>query len=323
MSKLHVIKTLDYLEFQEFVKSTVPYDEIYLVKPNWFHPRYASYTDPKILDAVLTALPGKKYILESHTYQRNEDNIDVAAEEVDKKRDYIREQDKKFIDNLGFSRVLKKHDAEYINITEEWWKGETVNPGIIKQIVESMYTPIHRHELYGCVPKKLMKFRGRTMINLAKLKMESGDGRDEFSLTMKNLFGLIPHPNRLEFHNDLPRNISDMNKIYCSLFNVIGICEAIKNLVVFRQTGKYTTSWNNFDVFQNSGFAVCGKNLNEVDIYIGRIFGFDFTTKPLVQLAQEIYGLVDDVNWPNLIDRIDPFAPVACTYSKNLIGIVS
>ncbi|HHU32121.1 MAG: DUF362 domain-containing protein [Zhaonellaceae bacterium] len=289
LSGLHfkLVKNKD--EFISFIKATIPQDDLYIIKPNWFDPRPGSYTDAETLDAVFTALPGKKIVIEGHSHSRNDLSIKITPDNMDEKREWIRTQEKEYLNRLGIKDVLDKHNVEYINITEEWWKGKTVPGEVIKGIVESKFTPVGHQEFYQVVPLKLFELKGKTLIDLARVKMSSPTCRD-FSLTMKNLFGLLPQPSRYKYHDNLPESIVDINKVYRALFNVLGLCEGVKQAVIFLENGKYSTPWSHFDVVENLGIVACSKELVDLDVFIGRLFNEDLTKRTLVQLARKAFG---------------------------------
>ena len=106
-------------------------------------------------------------------------------------------------------------------------------------------------EFYQVVPLKLFELKGKTLIDLARVKMSSPTCRD-FSLTMKNLFGLLPQPSRYKYHDNLPESIVDINKVYRALFNVLGLCEGVKQAVIFLKT-ENILHLEPFDVVENLG----------------------------------------------------------------------
>jgi len=142
------------------------------------------------------------------------------------------------LDARGYSDLFKEFNVEYVNIADEVWNGRNADPADVKQIVESKYGEVFTEKLYGIVPKKLYNLRGSTFISLAKLQYY-------LSFTMKNLLGMIPDPYRAWWHGTnkqpkIAKSIIDVNKIYRSLFNVYGICEAIYSTQVIHPEGKFT-----------------------------------------------------------------------------------
>ena len=86
------------------------------------------------------------------------------------------------------------------------------------------------------VPKKFYDLRGSTFISFAKLKHYT-------SFTIKNIFGMILDPLRPWQHglkrSRIASSIIDINKIYHSLFNVYGICEALNATAFSHPEGKF------------------------------------------------------------------------------------
>ena len=110
-------------------------------------------------------------------------------------------------------------------MTEEVWNGRSAEAREVAQLIERRYPCAVHSELYECVPQRLFELRGAPMLNLAKLKV-AGAGSDAmfFSLSMKDIFGLIPEPDRSDYHgNDsagLASSITGMCKIYTALFDI-------------------------------------------------------------------------------------------------------
>jgi len=283
----------------------------FLVKPNWFDPRPGSYTDARLLDLVLSALPGKKTIIEGHSHARNDLSMKITPENQDVQREWIRRQERDYLSRLGLYEVMARHGVDYVNVTEEVWAGRTAPAEVVRGLVEERYGPVGHPELYGSVPQKLFDLRGRTLIDLARVKMTSPSTRD-FSLTMKNLFGLVPPPSRMNYHDDLPRSIVDIDMIYGSLFDVVGLCEGIYHSVIFWSGGRFSTPWSRFDVIKDLGLAVCGRHLPTVDVFVGRLFGQNLEQRAVVKLGMEVFGRVrpgDVAAAPLLVDVSTDFAP--------------
>ncbi len=283
----------------------------FLIKPNWFDPRPGSYTDARILDLVLSTLPGKKTIIEGHSHARNDLSMKITPENQDAQRDWIRRQEGDYLTRLGLYDIMARHGVEYVNITEEVWAGRTAPADVVRGLVEKKYGPVGHQELYGSVPGKLFDLRGHTLIDLARVKMTSPTTRD-FSLTMKNLFGLVPPPSRMTYHDELPRSIVDIDMVYGALFDVVGLCEGIHHSVVFWEGGRFATPWSHFDVIRDLGVAVCGRHLPTVDVFVGRLFGQDLEQRAVVKLGMEVFGRVrpEDVSAaPVLVDVSTDFVP--------------
>lgn len=266
--------------------------DLFLIKPNWFDPRPGSYTDARVLDLVLSALPGKKIIIEGHSHSRNDLSRRITPENMDAERDWIREQEARYLEKLGLKEVMERHGVEYINVTEEFWAGRLADPRLVRDLVLSKYGPLTHTEFYSFVPERLFALRGVTLVDLARIKMTSPTSRD-FSLTMKNLFGLLPQPSRLRYHDQLAESINDINKVYRSLFRVFGLAEGIYQAVIFWEGGRFTTPWSRFDVVKDLGIALCGFDLAAVDVAAGRLFGQDLLERAVIKLARRDFGDFD------------------------------
>jgi len=197
-----------------------------IIKPNWGFS--VVFTEAKILDWVLSAINGEALVVESYGWARCEEAI-TKKEYGSMERTVLRKNDQWFLEYSGLDKVLEEHQVEYLNITEEVWAGRTVNAEEVKDEVEELFPAVHNEEMYSYVPESLYGMRCGTLLSLAKLKFL---GRDiGVSLSIKNLFGMIPGPDRRKFHGDnnslMDQSILDINKIYHAMFPVKGVVEAI------------------------------------------------------------------------------------------------
>jgi hypothetical protein len=197
-----------------------------VIKPNWGFS--VIFTEAEILDWTLAAIDGDALVVESYGWAR-------CREAVEEKkygpfsREALRKADKWFLRYSGIDKVLKKHDAEYLNITEEVWADQIADQETIQSIVEDSYSPLHMEKMSSFVPQRLYDLSDGTFLNLSKLKFMGDD--IVISLSLKNLFGMIPGPDRGEFHGEMNKamnpSIIDMNKIYRSLFKTKGVVEGV------------------------------------------------------------------------------------------------
>ena len=137
------------------------------------------------------------------------------------------------------------------------------------------------------------------MISFAKMKgVEPLDStREEYrpSLTLKCLFGMIPHPQRTIFHglnhSELSQNIVDINKIYHALFNVVGINEALHTCMVSDPNGPYKANWGScYDVIKNAGLVAFGRDLVNLDAFTCKLLGKYPERVPYLRLATKAFG---------------------------------
>jgi uncharacterized protein (DUF362 family) len=271
-----------------------------VIKPNWTSWDYGFYTDPETLDVLLSQISGKKYVIESYMYGRTDGTIPITAENAKAHWDYLRQQDAYFLEHTGMGKILTKHNAEYINITEEWWSNRTVPASDIRQIVEKHYRPVAHPELYGMIPEKLMQLRHLPLISYAKIKYTVPTVANFSTFSMKNMFGLIPVPHREQYHGadfdtGLSRSIVDILTIYTSLFKVIGMNEGIYHIPVTREEGKniYSMLWTEYDVIENAGLILGSEDLVTLDAVTNKMVGIDPETRSILKIGGEVFGQWD------------------------------
>jgi uncharacterized protein (DUF362 family) len=205
--------------------------------------------------------------------------------------DELRKQDKWFLDEFGFTDLFNEYGVDYVNVTEEVWQGRTADAEKIKEAVETRFTPVLREELYRYVPQQLYKLRGATLISFGKVKGIRGTFP---SLTMKNLFGLIPDPLRSWWHgsNDelLGRSIVDINKVYAALFKVYGICEALRYATVSDPEGEVKVPWGSYSIAKNLGILAFSRHLVSLDTILCALIGVNPEKVSYIKLGGEVFG---------------------------------
>ncbi|MFQ6095194.1 MAG: DUF362 domain-containing protein [Candidatus Bathyarchaeia archaeon] len=283
--------------------------DIFIVKPNWMSSHPANFTDAETLRILLEALDGRIVVTEAYSLERQNGNMrfTVDGEEVDwgwimrhpswhwikegGRWDQIRKQDKWFLDEYGFTDLFDELGVHYLNVTEEVWQGRTVDAWKIKKAVEARFGPVFKEELYGFMPQQLYELRGATLISFGKVKGIRGTFP---SLTMKNLFGLIPDPLRSWWHgpNDewLSRSIVDINKLYASLFRVYGICEAIRYATIRHPEGEVKVPWGSYNIAKDLGVLALGRHLVSVDAILCGLIGIDPEKVSYIRLGEEAFG---------------------------------
>lgn len=288
-----------------------------IVKPNWVGKDLATFTDSVTLRMLLEALDGRIIITEGYQIGRSTDDQDggmkftVDGKEVNwrwlmrggwgwlskhpswdwfKEQghwDEIRKRDKQFLDQYGFTDLFNEHGIEYINITEEVWQGRTANPQEIKKAVETRFDPVFTDRLYSYVPQKLYGLRGATFISFAKVKHYT-------TFTIKNLFGMIPDPIRAWWHG--PKNqrfnksIVDINKIYASLFNLYGICEALRYTARMHPEGELGELGFRYNIAKDLGVLAFGRHLGLLDAVLCGLVGFDLDEVSYIKLGEKVFG---------------------------------
>lgn len=198
-----------------------------LIKPNWGCSRV--FTEAQVIDWALSAIDGEKLVVESYGWARTKEFLETGKM-GSKGRSDLRKSDTWFLKYSGIDKVLEKHNVEFLNITEENWGKRTANPEDIRQVVEKGFEPVQFDRMYSEVPQRLYELRGGTLLSLAKLRL--GLPPYAVSLSVKNLFGMIPGPGRYSpYHGkqncNLSQSVLDINKVYRSLFTVKGMIEGV------------------------------------------------------------------------------------------------
>jgi len=286
--------------------------ETFVVKPSWYSPHPANFTDAETLRTLLEALDGRVVVTEGYTLDRQDGSMKftVDGEEVnwrwitrhpswdwmreEGRWDQMREQDRWFLDEHGFTDLFEERGVEYVNVTEEVWRRRTADPGRVKNAVEARFSPVSREELYGYVPRRLYELSGATLISFGKVKGIRGTFP---SLTMKNLFGLIPDPLRTRWHGPsdsrLGGSIVDINKVYAALFTVYGVCEALRYATRSDPEGEVKVPWGAYSVVRDLGVVALGRHLVSVDAVLCGLMGVDPEKVSYLQLGEEAFGPYD------------------------------
>ena len=298
--------------------------ETIIIKPNWVSTGPGHFTSLKTLRLLIENLDSKIVVTESSTHVFNEpleDGLNFNAEGKERnwkwllaghgwkwliknpnwdwfKRDghwdHLKKGDKDFLDQNGFTDLFKEFNVEYINVTDEIWSGRIVDQTEVKNKVGKCFKPVQIDKLYNMVPKKLFDLRGSMFLSLAKLKHYA-------SFTLKNIFGMIPDPLRPWWHGTkdvlLPRSIIGINKIYHSLFNVYGICEALNTRSFFHPEGNFKDEYSGlkYKIIEDQGFISFGRDLISLDVILGNLGGYDPKSfYPYINLAEKELGNYDN-----------------------------
>lgn len=277
----------------------------FIIVPNWHCTQEGYGTDAQTLAYLLEVLPGEKIVVEAYDAARTDDMErfhSMDMQEAHEHLEYFRQQDQLFLESTGNGEVLAKYGAEYVNVTEEAWAGRLVDADQVKALVEDRYGPILHQELYGIVPNRLWQYRHGTLINCAKIKASIFAGGVFFGLAMKNLFGLIPIPNRIGYHGSehrgLSRSIVDVYQVYRSTFRVISVLEAIHaSLITARGTLE-----DSFALVKNLSFAAASDNAVELDAFMVQALGGSPDERNFLKMGADIFGRWD----PNTFPAVPP-----------------
>ena len=283
--------------------------DVLIVKPNWFSPHPANFTDADALRLLLEAVDARVLVVEAYTLERQDGTMSftVDGEEVDwrwilrhpswdwaqeeGRWDELRRQDRWFLDEHGFTDLFAELGVEYVNVTEEVWQGRIADPSTVKEAVEERFAPAFTDRMYGFLPERLHDLRGSTLVSLGKVK---GMGGTFPSLAMKNLFGLIPDPLRSWWHGPddsrLGESIVDIAKVYASFFEVYGVCEAIREVTVSHPEGEVKVPWGSYDIVRDLGVVALGPNLVSLDAVLCGLIGVDPEKVSYIRLGEAAFG---------------------------------
>ena len=288
----------------QLLREFKPVDGPFVILPNWHCTTKGYGTDAQTLECLLGALEGHKVVIEAYDVSRTDDPArfreGMDLQQAWEHRDYLREQDQVFLRKTGIGDVLAEYGAEYANVTEEVWAGRTADPREVADLVEKRYGPVVHRELYRMVPRRLWDMRDATLINFAKIKAGSFRHGIFFSLSMKNLFGLIPLPNRVRYHGadneGLSRSIVDMNQIYCSVFRVISVCEAMHNALI----SATAPVGNEAGLIEDLGLVAASDCSVELDAFLVRALGERPDERHFLRMGAQVFGGWNEECFPTL-----------------------
>jgi hypothetical protein len=133
----------------------------------------------------------------------------------------------------------------------------------------------------------LMEHRGIPLISFARFK---GPTR----LGISNLFGLIPHPLRTEWHGpDITHFASvccDLARLYGSFFPLFGVVEAFDSAVRWDRKGLYRSRWGNYDLVLTDGLFTMSEGLVGADLLASRLQGQDVLRSGFYDVVRERLG---------------------------------
>lgn len=256
-----------------------------VIKPNWGFS--VVFTEADILDWTLAAIDGEALVVESYGWARCREAVE-ERKYGPFNREALQEADKWFLQYSGIDKVLRKHDVEYLNITEEVWAERTADEETIHSIVEDSYSPLVMKEMASFVPQRLYDLSDGTFLNLSKLKFMEED--IVISLALKNLFGMIPGPDRGKYHGEkneaMNPSIVDMNKIYRSLFKTKGVVEGV--LTASRGMSLEP------HIYKNPGVLWTCEDTLELDAVVSANVGINPYEVGYLKLAAQSFGHWDE-----------------------------
>jgi len=318
-------------EMREFL-SPFDFSDTVIVKPNFVDRAPGTYTAPESLRLLFEAMDSKIVVAEGHGLIRvlcDEDKglcFDYNGQDRDwswiprggwshfaknddwgwftegEHWDHLKELDRKYLDEKGFTDLFKEFDVKYINVTDEIWAGNVIDPGLIKKQVEEKYGPLFTEKLYGFIPKRLFDHRGSTLISFNKFKHYT-------TFTLKNMFGFIPDPIRCWWHGSknsrMFKSIIDVNKLYTTFFNVLGVQEALGLTPRSNTKGGFGEAGFNYELLEGSKLVCAGFDRVEVDTLMAGIGGFGLVELDYLEQANGVLG-----NYrPELVEQVKNLSP--------------
>lgn len=211
---------------------------IFILKPSWHNAQ--EFTSATTLDWLIQELKGMVKVIEGYNPWRNklrnrqESKDALTPRNAKSQWGWIKNQDASFLESNGIEEVLGKYNAEYINVTEEYWSMRTLEPNEVQDFVDNKYGVLVNQEMYNFLPSKLYALRGSSLISVNVSRYIQG----ELSLSTMNLFDLIPDPMRHitwrgRGNSHLSQSVVDINKIYRSFFSPCYWINEIKELDLF------------------------------------------------------------------------------------------
>jgi sirohydrochlorin ferrochelatase len=281
-----VARARDSAALAEILAQVLPQADRYLMKVTWHGYAPGTYTGPIALDLLLGALPGRAVLLEGHTSSRNLGGAEIDWDaDVERHRSWVRQQDVEFLRRTGLAEVIARHGAQYLNVTEAWWDGACVPADDVRAAIGEV--ALQNPELAGFVPSALMELRGVPLISFARFK---GPTR----LGISNLFGLIPHPLRTEWHGpDITHFASvccDLARVYGCLFPLFGLVEGFDSAVRWDRKGLYRSRWGNYDLVLTDGLFTVSEGLVGADLLASRLQGQDVLRSGFFDVVRDRLG---------------------------------
>lgn len=282
-----IARARDPASLAEILARVIPKAERYLVKVTWHGYAPGTYTGPAALDLLLGALSGRAVVLEGHTSSRNLGGLEFDWEtEAARHRTWIRQQEVEYLRRTGLAGVIGRHGAQYLNVTEAWWDGACAPAEEVRAALGGI--ELRHPELAGFVPSALLELRGAPLLSVARFK---GPTR----LGLSNLFGLIPHPLRAEWHGPdityLASVCCDLARIYGGLFPPFGLVEAFDSAVRWDRQGLYRSRWGHYDLVLTDGLFTLSGGLVGADVLASRLQGQDVSRSGFFGVVRDRLGL--------------------------------
>jgi uncharacterized protein (DUF362 family) len=136
--------------------------------------------------------------------------------------------------------------------------------------------------------------REGTFLSLAKYRLNHDP--IVVSLSLKNLFGMIPGPSRRKYHGKnnrlLAQSIVDINKVYRSLFSVKGMVDAVLTASI----GYVREDAINPKIVKNNGLLLGSDDCVKLDAFVAAVEGKDPSKIEYLNLAATNFESWDEAN---------------------------
>lgn len=229
----HITGKRDLQEYMEGIVEAGPL----VIKPNWTNSLPVNVPHFQALTMLVECLEKPPIVTESYSAWRNRPYRQyfqqtgsilwepcVTPHNAWEMQEWIREEDRWFLDFYGFRKWFEEYGVEYVNVTEEMWNKRVVPGEVVKGYVGERQPLIGNPVFYQMVPERLARLRGCTLLNFTKVYPTG-------IYAAKNMMGFIPDPNRTAYHGDedatLIQTIHDINVVYRSLFKVVDVVESV------------------------------------------------------------------------------------------------
>ncbi|MFO8061046.1 MAG: DUF362 domain-containing protein [Bacillota bacterium] len=261
------------------------------IKVNWTSAGPGMFTEAEVLEEFLSVLPRPVMVAESYTPGRIRGSVDDLPDDEPAYMEAMRAADRRFLEQTKMTPVLEAAGVGYFNLSEAVWAGEVAPAESVRVAVEERLGPMTFPELCGLVPRALYDQRAHlTLINLARMKVPAADSGD-WSLALKNMFGLIPTPDRRGYHRrGLAAAILVVNRIYRSLFRVVDVVEGISSVVVYDDDGPHRAPWGRYSLLEGQGLVAHGPDPVALELEIAAHFGRDLSGRTLIRGARDVFG---------------------------------
>ena len=263
------------------------------IKVTWHGYAPGTYTDPLALDMLLGALPGRAVLLEGHTSSRNLGGATWDwARHSRQHRAWIAEQEAEYLRRTGLADVIRKHKAQYLNVTEAFWDGRCAPRERIEAILREAGVQLHHPDLAAYVPEVLLAHRGASFLSFARFK-------GPIRLGVANLFGLIPDVLRTAWHGPnmahFARVCCDLVKLYGCLFQMYGMVEGLHAAVRWNRRGLYRSRWGNYDLIPHPSLVTFSRNLAVADVLASRLQGRQVHDSTFFQVVRQELGFPEQI----------------------------